>query len=93
MKTRSNAEVLTDAVFDILLLPFGFHFGPHFAPKAITKRPQESLKKQWISIDFQVPPPANVPGWSGGGPGVVPHLVKAAIIEKGLLAPRREAKS
>ena len=84
--------MLSDAVFNTLLLCFGVYFGHNFAPKAITNRSQESLKKQWISIDFQVPPQLMYKG-ARGGPGVVPHRVKAAIIEKGLLAPRREAKS
>ena len=46
-QNASEREPLSDTVFG--LAPFGFHFGTHFAPKAIKIVPKSPLKR---ALDF-----------------------------------------
>ena len=90
-QNASEREPLPDTVFADQLVsilgPFGVHFGTHFAPEAIKIAPKSPLEKSIeFSLIFEEIP--RKPGRGGrGGPGIVPHLVKAMVFDEiGVLA-------
>ena len=85
-QNASEREPLPDTVFGehfgTILAPFGVHFCTHSAPKAIKIVPKSPLKRALdFHYFFKKPLEKLHPPWAVGGPGVVPHLVKAMVFD------------